>query len=63
MQLASQVPSFAGLRVYEHPKKSMNANLDVLTAIANLTPDESGNAGEREEAQEVATFDCTRVVS
>jgi hypothetical protein len=46
----------------EDPKKPMGVNLDALTAIANLTPDEIKECWEREEAEEPATFDCTHVV-
>jgi hypothetical protein len=46
----------------EDPKKSIGVNLDVLTAIANLTPDEIRECWEREEAEEPATFDRTHVV-
>jgi hypothetical protein len=46
----------------EDPEKSMGVNLDVLTAIANVTPDEIKECWEREEAEELATFGFTRVV-
>jgi hypothetical protein len=40
----------------------MGVNLDVLTAVANLTFDEIGECWEREEAKETATFDCMPVI-
>jgi hypothetical protein len=44
----------------EDPKRSVGINLDVLTAIANLTPDEIKECWEREDAKEPA-FDFTHV--